>query len=99
LRDDLKTWIEDRNARLEQMQSAVDELQIRSNALRNESMMQAKRLAAAAVLTRQAAPSAGAESHLGAAGQASPEAVVLSAVLRTLLLESRADVTAPLRES
>jgi len=100
LRDDLKTWIEDRNARLEQMQIAVDELNIRSNALRNESLMQAKRLAAAATLARQAAGSAGAASPFGAAaGQASPEAVVLSAALRALLLESRSDLTAPLREA
>ena len=62
LRDDLKTWIEERNARLEQMQAAVDELNIRSNALRNESLMQAKRLAAAAALARQTAGGAGAAS-------------------------------------
>jgi len=99
LRDELKTWIEDRNARLEQMQTAVDELNIRSNALRNESLMQAKRLAAAAALARQSASSTGTVTPSGAAGQASPEAVVLSAVLRALLLEGRADVTAPLRES
>jgi hypothetical protein len=99
LRDELKIWIEERNARLEQMQTAVDELNIRSNALRNESLMQAKRLAAAASLARQTASSAGAISPSGAAGQASPEAMVLSAVLRALILESRADVTAPLRES
>jgi len=99
LRDDFKAWIEDRNARLEHMQTAVDELTIRSNALRNESLMQAKRLAAAAALARQTASSAGTLSPSGAAGQASPEALVLSAVLRALLLESRADVIAPLRES
>jgi hypothetical protein len=99
LRDDLKIWIDDRNARLEQMQTAVDELNIRSNALRNESLMQAKRLAAAAALARQSASSTGAVSASGAVGQASPEALVLSAVLRALLLEGRADVTAPLRES
>jgi len=99
LRDDLKTWIEDRNARLEHMQTAVDELNIRSNALRNASLMQAKRLAATAALARQTASSSGAVSPSGAGGQASPEAMVLSAVLRALLLESRADVTAPLRES
>ena len=99
LRDDFKTWIEERNARLEQMQIAADELNIRSNALRNESLMQAKRLAAAATLARQAAGGAGAASPFGAAGQASPEAVVLSATLRALLLESRSDLTAPLREA
>ena len=99
LRDDLKTWIEERNARLEQMQAAVDELHIRSNALRNESLMQARRLAAAAAMARQTAGGAGAASTVGAAEQASPEAMVLAAVLRALLLESRTDVTAPLRES
>ena len=99
LRDDLKTWIEERNARLEQMQAAVDELHIRSNALRNESLMQAKRLAAAAAMARQTAGGPGAASSVGAAEQASPEAMVLAAVLRALLLESRTDVTAPLRES
>jgi len=95
LRDDLKTWIEDRNARLEQMQTAVDELNVRSNALRNESLMQARRLAAAAAQTG----AAGTASPTGAAGMASPEAMVLSALLRALLLESRTDVTAPLHES
>ena len=94
LRDDMKIWIEDRNARLEQIQSAVDELNIRSNALRNECLMQAKRLAAASTLTE---PTVG-SSPSGAIGQASPEAMVLSALLRALLLESRTDITAPLHE-
>lgn len=97
LRDDLKTWIEDRNARLEQMQAAVDELNIRSNALRNESLMQAKRLDAASGLTGQTASGAGASSS-GGIEHAFPEAMVLSALLRALLLESRTDVAAPLRE-
>jgi hypothetical protein len=97
LRDDLKSWNEERNARLEQMQTAVDELNIRSNALRNECVMQAKRLAAGAAF---ATPSAGStrSPSLGGIEQASPEALVFSAVLRALLLESRTDVTAPLRE-
>jgi hypothetical protein len=94
LRDDLKTWIEERNVRLEQIQTAVDELQIRSNALRNESLMQAKRLAAAAAMTRQAPGDANAAGSVGAAEQASPEAMVLSAVLRALLLEGRTDIAA-----
>jgi hypothetical protein len=93
LRDDMKIWIEDRNARLEQMQSAADELNIRSNALRNGCLMQAKRLAAAATLTEQAS-----SSFAGGIGQTSPEAMVLSALLRALLLESRTDITAPLHE-
>ena len=99
LRDDFKLWIEERNARLEEMQTAVDELNIRGNALRNGSLMQAKRLAAAAALAHRTASSAGAISSSSAAGQAAPEALVLSALLRALLLESRTDVTAPLRES
>ena len=99
LRDDLKTWIEDRNARLDQMQAAVDELNIRSNALRNECMMQAKRLAAASALAgHTAGGGATTSSALGGVEQASPEALVLSATLRALLLEGRADVTAALRE-
>jgi len=91
LRDDLKIWIEDRNVRLEQIQSAVDELNIRSNALRNQCLLQAKRFGAAASLTDQA-------SSAGEMGQASPEAMVLSAVLRAMLLESRIDITAPLHD-
>jgi hypothetical protein len=98
LRDDLKTWIEDRNARLDQMQAAVDELNIRSNALRNECLMQAKRLAAAAALAGRTSGGTSSLSSTGGVEQASPEAMVLSAVLRALLLESRTDVTAPLRE-
>jgi len=96
LRDDLKIWIEDRNARLEQIQSAVDELNIRSNALRNACLMQAKRLATAASLADRTgsvgtSPSSGID-------QTSPEAMVLSALLRALLLESRTDITAPLHD-
>jgi hypothetical protein len=96
LRDDMKIWIEDRNARLEQIQSAVDELNIRSNALRNECLMQAKRLAAAATMAEQTGGLGSLSS--GGIGQASPEAMVLSALLRALLLESRTDITAPLHE-
>ena len=98
LRDDLKTWIDDRNARLEQMQTAVDELNVRSNALRNECLMQAKRLAVAAALAGPGVGGAGSSSSPGGIAQASPEAMVLSALLRALLLEGRTDVTAPLRE-
>ena len=92
----MKIWIEDRNARLEQIQSAVDELNIRSNALRNECLMQAKRLATAASLAGRTgsvgtSPSSGID-------QTSPEAMVLSALLRALLLESRTDITAPLHD-
>lgn len=98
LRDDLKSWVEERNARLEQMQSAVDELNIRSNALRNECVMQAKRLAAAAALVGQTGAGSSLPSALSGAEQASPEALVLAATLRALMLESRTDVTAALRE-
>jgi hypothetical protein len=98
LRDDLKAWIEERNERLEQMQAAADELSIRSNALRNECVMQAKRLAAAAALAGRTGDGSGLPSPLGGAEQASPDAFVLSATLRALLLESRTDVTAALRE-
>jgi hypothetical protein len=95
-RDDLKTWTEERNARLEQMQAAVDALSIRSYALRNECMMQAKRLAAAAALASRNGRRNGKPSPLGGAEQASPEALVLSATFRALMLESRTDVTAAL---
>jgi hypothetical protein len=60
--------------------------------------MQAKRLAAAAALAERAAAGSGLPSALSGAEQASPEALVLSATLRALMLESRADVTAVLRE-
>jgi hypothetical protein len=75
----------------------VDELNIRSNALRNECLMQAKRLAAAAALVGR---TAGRDRLSSASGteQASPEAMVLSALLRALLLEGRTDITVPLRE-
>lgn len=98
MRDELKTWVEERNARLAQMQTAVDELNIRSNALRNECMIQAKRLASAAALASQTASGAGPSSPLAGVEQTSPEAMVYSTVLRALLLESHADLTAPLRE-
>jgi hypothetical protein len=94
LRDDFKTWLEERNARLGQMQSAVDELNIRSNALRNECLMQAKRLAAAASLTAQAAGRRATDGP----EQASADAAVFAAALRALLLEAHTDVTAPVRE-
>jgi hypothetical protein len=60
--------------------------------------MQAKRLAAAAALTGQTGAGSGLPSPLSGAEQASPEALVLSATLRALMLESRSDVTAALRE-
>ena len=94
LRDDFKTWLEERNSRVDQMQTAVDELNIRSNALRNECLMQAKRLAAAASLAAQAAGRRATDGP----EQASPEAAVFAAALRALLLESHTDVTAPVRE-
>lgn len=97
LRDDLNAWIDERNTRLEQMQTAADELSIRSNALRNACMMQAKRLAAAAALAGHTGAGPG-RASLAGAEQASPEALVLSATVRALMLESRADVTAALRE-
>jgi hypothetical protein len=59
--------------------------------------MQVKRLAAAAALAGQTGAGSGLPS-LSGAEQASPEALVLSATLRALLLESRTDVTAALRE-
>lgn len=80
------------------MQAAVDELSIRSNALRNECVMQAKRLAAVAALAGQTGAGSVLPSPLSGAEQASPEALVLSATLRALMLESRTDVTAALRE-
>jgi hypothetical protein len=98
LRDDLKAWIDARNTRVEQMQAAVDELNIRANALRNECLMQAKRLAAASALAAQGSGRRVAVSSADAAEQASPEAMVLSAALRALLLEARNDITAPIRE-
>jgi hypothetical protein len=98
LRDDLKAWIEERNQRLEQMQAAVDELSIRSYALRNECVMQAKRLASAATLAGRTGAGTGLPSPLNGAEQASPEALVLSATLRALMLESRIDMTAALHE-
>jgi hypothetical protein len=98
LRDDLKAWIETRDARVAQMQSAVDELNIRANALRNECLIQAKRLAAASVLAAQGSTRRVAVSSADGAEQASPEAMVFSAALRALLLEARNDATAPIRE-
>jgi hypothetical protein len=97
LRDDLKAWIEARNARVEQMQAAVDELNIRANALRNECLMQAKRLAAASALAAQGSGRR-AVSVADGAEQASPEAMVVSAALRAFLLEAQSDITAPIRE-
>ena len=98
LRDDFKTWIEERDARVAQVQAAVDELNIRSNALRNECLMQAKRLAAAALLIARVSGRRATTSPQSGADQALPEAMVVSAGLRALLLEAWMDITAPVRE-
>ena len=98
LRDDLKAWIDERNARVDQIQTAVDELNIRANAMRNECLMQAKRLAAASALTARASTRVGSSSSRDRAEQALPEAMVLAVALRALLLEARSDITAPLSD-
>jgi hypothetical protein len=97
LRDDLKSWIDERTARVDQIKIAVDELNIRSNALLNVSLMHAKRLAAAVALTGKAFGRSASGSPTAALVQISPEAMVLSAGLRALLLEGRSDITSPLR--
>jgi hypothetical protein len=98
LRDDLTAWIEHRNARVAQVQTAVDELNIRSNALRNACLMQAKRLVAASVLAAQISGRRVSGPDRDSITQASPDAMVFAAGLRALLLEARGDMTAPLRE-
>jgi hypothetical protein len=98
LRDDFKSWIQERDGRINQVETAVDELNIRSNALRNECLMQAKRLAAAALLIARVSGRRATTSAQAGVEQATPEAMVLSAGLRALLLEAWMDITAPVRE-
>jgi hypothetical protein len=59
--------------------------------------MHAKRLAAAVALTVKAFGPSASGSPTTALAQTSPEAMVLSAGLRALLLEGRSDITSPLR--
>jgi hypothetical protein len=79
-RDELKTWLETRDTRMHDLQPLVDELFIRSQALRGAGIAQARRLSEAAALT---------ENHTA------DDASVLAA-LRALLLRARQDVAAPL---
>jgi hypothetical protein len=82
LRDELKSWLDSCDARLHDLQPLVDELHIRSQALRNEGLVQAGRLSEVAAMTAGAPP-----AHDGSA---------FGAALRALAIRARQDITAPL---
>lgn len=99
LRDEMRNWIAERNARLETAQLAVDELNIRAGLLRKESLIQSSRLARTAEMASRAAGTSHRDPQRSRAEQISSDAAAFSGGLRALLLRARLDITAPLQES
>jgi hypothetical protein len=94
LRDEIKEWMAQRNARVEASEAAVAELTVRGSALQNEGLIQANRMARAAELAAECAKPDGHGRH---SGQASAEAGRFATRMRALLLGARIDVTAVLQ--
>jgi hypothetical protein len=95
MRDDMRNWLSNRDARLDSVQPTVEELSLRTDALRRACLVQARRLARAAELTARAGAE-GNQRELSRRMQVAREALEFSASLRAFLLASRADATAPL---
>ncbi len=89
MRDDMRNWLANRDARLESVQPVVDELALRTDVLRKTCMLQSKRLARAADLTGCAAVS----------GKVMREGMEFSACLRAMLLATHVDANAPLEQN
>jgi hypothetical protein len=87
LRDDLKDWRDSCDARVHAAQPLIDELTIRTRALRNEALLQADRLARAADLIER-----GAKDQTGRLDAAS-----FARAVRDFLLRARVDMTASLQ--
>jgi hypothetical protein len=99
MRDEMRNWLMNRDARLENVQPLVDELYLRTAVLRNACLVQSRRLAKAAQMTAGAAGQADAAARLSHAQQSTREALEFSASLRALLLASHFDVAAPLAQA
>jgi len=94
LRDEMKDWIKQRNARVEASEAAVAELAVRGGALQNEGLIQSNRMARAAELAAGCAKPDGLGRHVN---QASADAGRFAARMRAVLLGARIDVTAVLQ--
>jgi len=88
MRDDMRNWLANRDARLEGVQPIVDELALRTDVLRKACVVQSRRLARAAELTRRAAGN----------GKIAREQMEFSACLRALALAVHVDAAAPLEQ-
>jgi hypothetical protein len=99
MRDDMRNWLANRDARLESVQPIVDELALRTDVLRMACVVQSRRLARAAEFTGRASGTRDSRGGLSQRAQTSREAMEFSACLRALLLAAHVDMTAPLEQS
>jgi hypothetical protein len=99
MRDDMRNWLANRDARLESVQPIVDELALRTDVLRKACVVQSRRIARAAELTGRAFGAGQSGDGLSRRTQTAREAMEFSACLRALLLAAHVDVTAPLEQS
>jgi hypothetical protein len=99
MRDEMRNWLANRDARLESVQPIVDELGLRTDALRRGCIMQSRRLARAAEMSGRAAGAGSAGNEAARRTQMAREAIEFSASLRAFLHAARADATAALEQS
>jgi hypothetical protein len=97
LRDNMWKWMSDRDERIHDAQLAAEDLAIRADAIRMESLSQTKRLSQVADLANDASGPISADPHEGL-GHAKPEAAEFSALLRIFALIARTKIEAPLRD-
>jgi hypothetical protein len=99
MRDDMRNWLANRDARLESVQPLVDELALRADALRKACLVQSRRLTRAAEMTARVAGNGNSGTNVSERTQMAREAMEFAACLRALLLAARVDATAPLEQS
>jgi hypothetical protein len=99
MRDDMRNWLANRDARLESVQPLVDELALRADVLRKACLVQSRRLARAAELTARVAGGGNSATNVSQRTQMAREAMEFAACLRAFVLAARADATAPLEQS
>jgi len=99
MRDDMRNWLANRDARLESVQPVVDELALRVDVLRNACLVQSRRLARAAELTTRCFGPADRDAARAGRALISREGMEFSACLRAMLLAAQIEASAPLEQS
>ena len=99
MRDDMRNWLANRDARLEAVQPIVDELGLRTDVLRKACIVQSRRLARASEMSERAAGAGGAAPDAARRMQMAREAIEFSASVRAFLLAARVDAMAALEQS